>query len=77
MLGPIQVKMFRCQLKRYGIERSKRAVHLKMIKFMEMDSFHRAYSRFMVHKGKPSYYYSENGTIFTATEKEIKDGIAK
>jgi hypothetical protein len=52
-----------------------RAVHLEMMESMEMDSFLRAYSQFVVHKGKPTHFYSDNGTKFTSAVKEISDGI--
>lgn len=79
MFGPLIVKMFRRQLKRYGIIftcMTTRAVHLEMVESMEMESFLRAYSRFVVHKGKPTHCYSDNETNFTSAAKEISDGIA-
>ena len=76
--GPIMVKCFRKQEKRYGCLFTcmvTRAVHLEVAKSLETDSFINALRRFMARRGPPSDVYSDNGTNFVGADRELKESL--
>ena len=50
-----------------------RAVHLEVAQSLETDSFIVALRRMMARRGKPRNIYSDNGTNFVGTERELKE----
>ena len=77
--GPISVKYRRGTVKRWGCLFTcmvTRAVHIEVAHDMSADSFLMAFHRFVARRGKPSVVYSDNGTNFTAAEKELQEEVA-
>ena len=76
--GPMQVKYRRGTVKRWGCVftcLTTRAVHLEVAYEMTADSFLLAFGRFVARRGVPKVVYSDNGSNFTAAEKELKDEL--
>ena len=68
----------RVQLKRYlclftCLE--TRACHLEMAFSLDTESFLMAFSRFVKRRGTPSTMASDNGTNFTAAERELREAV--
>ena len=75
LFGPLLVKIGRSTVKRYGCIFScitTRAVHLEIVHSLSTDSFMAALIRFMARRGQPCHLCSDQGTNFTAAEKELK-----
>jgi hypothetical protein len=73
--GPLIVKNYRSQLKRYGCLftcMTTRAVHIEKLNSMDADSFINAFRRFTARRGAPEKVFSDNGRNFVAAEKEMK-----
>ena len=78
--GPVGVKQGRSTVKRYGCIftcLTSRAVHLEVADSLNADSFINAYRRFVARRGEPSKMFSDNGTNFTAGEKELREALAQ
>ena len=77
--GPISVKYRRGAVKRWGCLFTcmvTRAVHIEVAHELSADSFLMAFHRFVARRGKPSVVYSDNGSNFTAAEKELQEEVA-
>ncbi|XP_074643977.1 uncharacterized protein LOC141900828 [Tubulanus polymorphus] len=74
--GPFTTKITRrCTAKRYLCLftcMATRAVHLEMAYSLDTAGFLLAFSRMVARRGKPSVMTSDNGTNFTAGEKELR-----
>ena len=78
--GPFQVKQGRSTPKRWGCLFTclvTRAVHIEVAHSLSAESFLLAFHRFMARRGKPAKVYSDNGTNFTAGEKELSEEFAR
>ena len=65
--GPLRVKHLRKQEKRYGCLFTclvTRAVHLEVAFSLSTDSFIMCLGRFIARRGKPTVFFSDNGTNF-------------
>jgi hypothetical protein len=54
---------------------STRAIHIEIAFTMDTDSFINSLRRFIARRGKPELIRSDNGTNFTAGNKELKQAI--
>ncbi|XP_014676416.1 PREDICTED: uncharacterized protein LOC106816352 [Priapulus caudatus] len=78
--GPFMVKRGRSEVKRYGCLFTCliiRAIHIEVSFSLDTDSFINALQRFISRRGKPKRIRSDNGTNFTAGEKELREAIDK
>ena len=76
--GPLYVKRGRSILKHYGCLftcLTMRATHIEVTESLDTDSFINALRRFVSRRGCPRIIRSDNGTNFSAGEKEIRDAI--
>ena len=76
---PFQVKQGRSTPKRWGCLFTRlitRAVHIEVAHSLSAKSFLLAFHGFMARRGKPAKVYSDNGTNFTAGEKELREEFA-
>ncbi|XP_055918643.1 uncharacterized protein LOC129950746 [Eupeodes corollae] len=74
--GPILVVHGRSQVKRWGVLftcLTSRAIHIEVAFSLSTDSCILSIQRFIARRGKPSEFYSDNGTNFVGAEKELKD----
>ncbi|XP_032226972.1 uncharacterized protein LOC116610277 [Nematostella vectensis] len=72
--GPIQVKVKRSYVRRYGCVFScltMRAVHIELT----TDSFLQAFSRFVSRRGPPREVFSDNGTNFKGAEEDVREAL--
>ena len=77
--GPIMVKQGRSTVKRYGCLFTClkiRAVHIELAENLEADSFILCLRNFIGRRGQPSDIYSDNGSNFIGTERELRHGLA-
>ena len=75
MFGPLHVKRFRRTEKRYGMLATcmaTRAVHLEVVYSLDTDSCIMGLRRFFARRGKPSALFSDNGTNFVGSQRELK-----
>ena len=73
--GPYMTKVGRRCSKRYlclFVCMATRAVHLECAYSLDMDSFILAFQRFSCRRCVPTDVYSDNGTNFTAAERELR-----
>lgn len=76
--GPMYVKIGRARAKRYGCIFTcfnSRATHLELCNDLSAHSFLQAFRRFVNRRGTPEKIYSDNGTNFIASEKELNREI--
>ena len=76
--GPFFVKRGRGREKRYGCIftcLTMRAVHIEKLASLDTDSFMNAFMRFRSRRGDVEHIRSDNGTNFTAGEKELREAI--
>lgn len=76
--GPMEVTIGRRREKRYGALftcLSTRAVHLELANSLSTDSAIMAIQRMSARRGQPVYMYSDNGTNFHGSERELKDAL--
>ncbi|XP_029173279.1 uncharacterized protein LOC114942137 [Nylanderia fulva] len=52
---------------------STRAVHLEIVTDLTSEAFLGAFKRFISRRGRPACVYSDNGTTFVGTRKQIKE----
>ena len=74
--GTLKVKHLRKQEKRYGCLFTclvTRGVHLEVAYSLSTDSFIISLRRFIARRGKPTVIYSDNGTNFVGTNREIQE----
>ena len=75
MFGPLYVKRFRRTEKRYGLLATcmaRRAIHLEVVHSLDTASCIMALRRFFERRGKPSVIFSDNGTNFVGSCRELK-----
>lgn len=78
--GLIMVKVGRRREKRYGVLFTclvVRAVHIEVASSLTTDSCIMALRRFISRRGCPKEMYSDNGTNFKGTERELQECCAK
>ena len=78
--GPFQVKRSRSTTKRWGCLftcLATRAVHIEIAYPLSAGSFLLDFHRFMARCGKPALVWSDNGTNFTAAERDLKKELTK
>ena len=76
LFGPYSVKIGRSQHKRWVCIftcATTRAVHLEVVKSLSTDSFINAMHRFEALRGRPSAYWSDNGTNFVGARRELAE----
>ena len=76
--GPILVRHGRKTEKRYGVLftcLTTRVVHLEIAHSMDTDSCLMAVRRMMARRGRPANIWSDNGTSFVGTEKELREAL--
>ena len=76
--GPLYVRQGRSSVKRYGCLFTclvVRAVHIEVVHSLDTDSFINAVRRFINLRGSPSTIYSDNGSNFTAGERELRESL--
>ena len=49
-----------------------KAVHVELVSHLRTDTFLAAFRRFVHRKGNPSHIYSDNGTTFVGSTKELE-----
>ncbi|CAC5402360.1 unnamed protein product [Mytilus coruscus] len=73
--GPLNVKLGRSVVKRYGCLftcLTTRAVHIEIAHSLNTDSFISAFQRFTSRRGIPEKVFSDNGTNFVGGEIELR-----
>ena len=76
--GPIYVSVKRSTEKRWGFLftcLTTRAVHFEVVPSMDTSSCVMGIERFVSRRGIPSVIWSDNGTNFVATEKELLQNV--
>jgi transposase InsO family protein len=76
--GPMIIKCGRKREKRWGCLftcLSVRAVHLEIASSLNADSVILALRRFIAFRGKPKKLFSDNGTNFVGTSRELKEAL--
>ena len=74
VFGPISVKNYRSELKRYGCLftcLATRAIHVEKFNNLEADTFINTFRRFTARRGKPHKVFSDNGLNIVGGEKEM------
>ena len=75
MFGPLHVKRFRRTEKRYGLLATcmtTRAIHLEVVNSLDADSCIMALRRLFARRGRPKVIFSDNGTNFVGSCRELK-----
>lgn len=78
--GPIEVKVLRSTVKRYGCLftcLSSRAVDILLAFSLTTDSFLSCLTRFESRHGVPMSYHSDNGTNFVGAQRELAECLAE
>ncbi len=78
--GPISVKVNRTKRKRWGVLitcLTTRAVHIEVAEALTTSECIMAIRRFIGRRGTPIEYYSDNGTNFHGSEKELRAEFEK
>ena len=78
--GPFYVSVKRSTEKRWGFLftcLTTRAVHFEVVPSMDTSSCVMGIERFVARRGIPSVIWSDNGTNFVATEKELLQNVLK
>ena len=78
--GPIDVKLKRSSVKRYGVIftcLALRAVHIEVADSLSTDSFLNALRRFTSRRGPVKEIRSDNGTNFVGANRVLKEEIEK
>ena len=78
LFGPFAVKRGRSAVKRYGCIFTClkiRAVHIEVVHSLDTDSFINALQRFICRRGSVKEIRSDNGSNFTAAEKELRTAL--
>ena len=80
MFGPLTVKNYRKEMKRFGIIftcLSSRAVHLEVVQNMVTDSFIQALRRFIARRGNIRLIRCDNGTNFVGAKSELQRSLSE
>ena len=80
VFGPLTVKNYRKEMKRYGIiftSLSSRAVHLEVVQNMETDSFIQALRKFIARRGNIKLIRCDNGTNFASAKSELQRSLSE
>ncbi|XP_062703553.1 uncharacterized protein LOC134286008 [Aedes albopictus] len=80
IFGPYLVKVGRSAAKRWVCLftcLSIRAVHLEVVSSLSTDSCKKAFRRFIARRGAPQEVYSDNGTNFVGTNRDLQDEVSK
>jgi transposase InsO family protein len=80
LFGPMEITVGRRREKRYGALftcLTTRAVHLEVVDSLDADATIMALRRMTARRGTPAVIYSDNGTNFTAADKEISQAMAE
>ncbi|XP_070548346.1 uncharacterized protein [Ptychodera flava] len=78
--GPIEVKIRRSTVKRYGVIftcLAIRAVHIEVAESLSTDSFINALRRFISRRGPVKSIRSDNGTNFVGANRVLKEELEK
>ena len=78
--GPILVRHGRKTEKRYGVLftcLTTRAVHLEIAHSLDTHSCLMAVRRMQARRGRPANIWSDNGTNFVGTEKELREALKR
>ena len=78
--GPIEIKIFRRTVKKWVCLftcLSVRAVHLKLVDFLDTASYLDAVHRFIARRGQPKTIIQDNGTNFVGAARELKECFAE
>ena len=78
--GPIFVRHGRKTEKRYGVLftcLTTRAVHLEIAHSLDTDSCLMTVRMMMARRGRPANIWSDNGTNFVGTEKELREALTR
>ena len=78
--GPFYVTVRRTTEKRWGVLftcLTTRAVHVEIVPSMDASSCVMGVERFVSRRGTPAIIWSDNGTNFVGTEKELRENIEK
>ena len=76
--GPILVRHGRKREKRHGVLLTcltTRAVHLEIAHSLDTDSCSMAVRRMMARRGKAANVWSDNGTNFVGSERELREAL--
>ena len=75
VFGPILIRNYRSDIKRYGLLftcMSVRAIHIEKLNSLDTDSFINAFRRFIARRGTCRKVFSDNGTNFVSAEKTLR-----
>ena len=78
--GPMLVRHGRKTEKRYGVLftcLTTSAVHLEIAHSLDTNSCLMAIRRMMARRGQPANIWSDNGTNFVGTEKELREAVKR
>ena len=76
--GPLLIKHGRSYEKRHGCLLTclqSRAVHIEIVHRLSTDSYIMTLIRFIAHRGCPTDIYSDNGSNFVCTQRELSNWI--
>jgi transposase InsO family protein len=76
--GTFFVKRGRSLVKRYGCIFTcftTRAIHIEVAHSLDTDSFINALQRFVSRRGQPDLIQSDNGAVFVASEKVLREAV--
>ena len=79
-LGPFTVSIGRRTEKRWMALFTclvTRAVHLEIVPSLDVGSFLMAFTQFVSRRGSPTEVFSDNGTCFTAGQRELREALAR
>ena len=76
--GPITVRNYRSELKRYGCVftcMTTRAIHVEKLNSLDTDTFINGFRRFIARRGNVSTVFSDNGGNFVGGENEMRMAV--
>ena len=78
--GPIEVRLFRRVVKRWGCLfrcMATGTIHLEMVYALDADTFLCAYGNFKPTRGTPKVMLSDNGTNFKGAPRELAEALER